>query len=177
MGGQLTIAAENSSLSDIISVIQRITGARLEGVRPDSERVFGQFGPGPPRDVLNALFTGSRYDFILVSDIDNPDRLQKIMLSPHGPAAGSSVAANQPASRPYSEDEEDSNEGVVPPQPVAEQPSLMPNQANVPSEQSQPPQPGQQQQQQVKTPEQLLQELQRLRQQQQQQQQPQTNPR
>jgi hypothetical protein len=178
--GELTVVADNSSLTDIVSGIERATGARLEGSQPDTERVFGQFGPGSPRDVLDSLLSGSRYDFILVGAIDDPGGVKTIMLSPHGSSpAGGSVAQNQPMpTRPNIAEnpDDDNDEGVATQQPVSEAPQPA---RTVPSEQSQPPQNGQQQQQQqVKTPEQLLQELQRLRQQQQQQQPPQpTNPR
>jgi hypothetical protein len=178
--GELTVIADNSSLTDIMSGIERATGARLEGSQPDTERVFGQFGPGSPRDVLDSLLSGSRYDFILVGAIDDPGGVKTIMLSPHGSsAADGSVAQNQPMpSRPNIAEnpDDDNDEGVASQQAVSEAPQSA---RTVPSEQSQPPQNGQQQQQQqVKTPEQLLQELQRLRQQQQQQQPPQqTNPR
>lgn len=174
-GGVLAVTADNSSLADIVAGIQRAIGARVEGTRPDGERVFGQFGPGTPRDVLNSLFTGSHYDFILAGAIDDPGGVQRIMLSPHGASApgNTTTAGNQQPQRPNFPTpaaDDDDNEGFVTPQPVEVQQA--PNQTNVPSEQSQPGQ------QQVKTPEQLLQELQRLRQQQQQQQPtPQVNPR
>jgi len=170
--GDLTIVANNSSLADIVSGIERATGVRVEGTTPDSERVFGQFGPGSPRDVLNSLFDGSRYDFILVGNLENPADVRTIILSPHGtaPAAGVSTANNQPYRPPENNEEQEESEQT----PVYQGGEGRPVQ-NVPSEQvraPQPPPPQQQQpqqQQQVKTPEQLLQELQRLRQQQQQQ--------
>jgi hypothetical protein len=175
--GELTIVANNSSLADIVSGIERATGVRVEGVAPDSERVFGQFGPGSSRDVLNSLFDGSRYDFILVGSLENPADVRTIILSPHGtaPAAGVSTANNQPYRPPENNEEQEENEQAPVYQGGEGRPVL-----NVPSEQVRapqppPPQPQQpqqapQSQQQVKTPEQLLQELQRLRQQQQQQQ-------
>jgi hypothetical protein len=165
--GELTIVANNSSLADIVGGIERATGARLEGTRPDAERVFGQFGPASPRDVLNSLFDGSRYDFILVGSIDNPANVQKIILSPHGaaPAPGVSTASAQPMAQPGNNEDQDENEPAQVPSEVGHSVQSMPSEATEPA---QPP-PGQQQQQ-VKTPEQLLQELQRLRQQQQQQQ-------
>src|SRR5581483_3940007 len=175
--GELTIVANNSSLADIVSGIERATGVRVEGTTPDSERVFGQFGPGSPRDVLNSLFDGSRYDFILVGSLDNPADVRTIILSPHGtaPAAGVSTANNQPYRPPENNEDQEDNDQA----PAYQGGEGRPVQ-NVPSEQvrvPQPPpvqpqqQPQQQQQQQVKTPEQLRQELERLRQQQQQQQQ------
>ncbi len=168
--GQLSIVANNSSLADIVSGIERATGVRVEGTRPDSERVFGQFGPGSPRDVLNSLFDGSRYDFILVGSLENPADVRTIILSPHGtaPAAGVNTANNQPYRPPENNEEQEESE----PAPVYRGGEGQPVQT-VPSEQVVPPQApqaGQQQPPQVKTPEQLLQELQRLRQQQQQQQ-------
>lgn len=162
--GALTVIADNSQLSDILSAVDRAIGSRIEGTRPDSERVFGKFGPGSPRDVLNALLSGSLYDFILVGAIDDPGGVQRIMLSPHG-TAPTTVAGNQNPSA----SQEEENEAVVP-EPEPPQPLMRPD---IPSEQVQqppPPQMQQQPQQQVKTPEQLLEELQRLRQQQQQQQ-------
>lgn len=152
-------------MSDILSRIQRATGARLEGTQPDSERVFGTFGPGTPRQVLDSLLTGSRYDFILLGAVDDPSKLQTIILSLHGASSPGNIAgANQ--SRPNAaaevREEEESNEVAAPvPVPEPQQPAAQPS----PPEQQQQ-QPGTQQQ--VKTPEQLLQELQRLRQQQQQ---------
>jgi len=162
-GKELTVTADNSSLADILRGIGRVTGARVEGAQSDSERVFGQFGPGTPREVLNSLLGGSRYDFILVGSMEDPGTVQRVLLSSHGavPAAGA-IAANQPA-RPASEDED--NDSFVTPQ--VEQPA--PPQPAVSNEQPQVQQQTGQPQQQVKTPEQLLQELQRLRQQQQQQ--------
>jgi hypothetical protein len=174
--GQLSIIANNSSLADIVTGIERATGVSVEGTRPDSERVFGQFGPGSPRDVLNSLFDGSRYDFILVGSLENPADVRTIILSPHGtaPATGVNTANNQPYRPPENNDEQEDSE----PAPVYRGGEGQPVQT-VPSEQvTPPPAPAaQQQQQQVKTPEQLLQELQRLRQQQQQQQGQQQTPR
>jgi hypothetical protein len=162
-GGQLTIFADNSALSDILKTIGKTLGARLEGTTPGAERVFGQYGPGQPREVLDSLLHGSKYDFILVSPIDDADRVQRILLSPHGAASAATVQPN--SAPPQNVEEEEDDTYAVVPQPVAPQ-----HDEPVP-----PAAPAQQPngQQQVKTPEQLLQELQRLRMQQQQQSQPQ----
>jgi hypothetical protein len=163
VGGLLTVAAENSTLADILKSIETVTHASLEGTQPDAERVFGQFGPGAPRQVLNSILSGSHYDFILVGGVDDPGSVERIMLSQHGTApavrGAGQMAARQNVPTPNNEQEDND---------VAEQPQIQQQSppAPVPSEQVQPP-GGQQQ---VKTPEQLLQELQRLRQQQQQQQ-------
>ena len=46
----LRIEAANASLSDILSEVTTLTGAHVEGFNADA-RVYGQFGPGPARDV------------------------------------------------------------------------------------------------------------------------------
>jgi hypothetical protein len=163
--GQLTVSANNCSLPEILNRVVRMTGAQLEGSHPpESDRVFGQFGPGTPRDVLNSLLTGSRYDYILVSALDDPGKVRQVMLTPHGTsmqnAAATASTEPQEEANPAPEEEEN----VVNIQPAVEPPPP-PAQVNTAPE----PPPGQQQ---VKTPEQLLQELQRLRQQQQQQENP-----
>jgi hypothetical protein len=169
-GGQLTVDANNSSLGDILEIVGRTTGAHIEGnLPPDSDRVFGQFGPGTVREVLNSLLSGSRFDYILVGATGDPGNIQSIMLTPHGGSLeGVTTAANQP-NRPNNvpqQEDEDSNEPAVIPQPAVIEPPPPPAQVTAPTEQTQPGQ------MQVKTPEQLLQELQRLRQQQQQTQTP-----
>jgi hypothetical protein len=167
-GGELTVSADNSSLSDILNAVVRATGAHLEGTRPpDSDRVFGTFGPGNARDVLNSLLDGSRFDYILVGAVDEPEKIQQIMLSPHGSSAGATVAGSR---QPSSEAAQEEEEVAAPPTPEVLPP---PTQVSQPEQQQNPPSA---QQQQVKTPEQLLQELQRLREQQQQQQQQTPNP-
>lgn len=153
----MTVNADNSTMSDILSRIGRLTGAHIEGAQPDSERVFGTFGPGTPRQVLDSLLTGSRYDFILLDAVDSPGTLQRIILSPHGAAnvgGGNQARPNAPTE---AREEEEEVASPAPEPQLPAQPS--------PPEQTQQQQPGTQQ---VKTPEQLLQELQRLRQQQQQ---------
>ena len=173
--GQLTVIANNSALSDIMNAIEHATGVRVEGTRPDAERVFGQFGPDSPRDVLNSLFSGSKYDFILTGSLDNPGGVQTIILSPHGSAAPTSpvAAASQPNPRPADNDDD---EAPVYQGPISEAPQPLVNSSEAGPQRGQQEQQTQQQQQQVKTPEQLLQELQRLRQQQQGQQQGQQQP-
>ncbi|PYY20139.1 MAG: hypothetical protein DMG60_01410 [Acidobacteria bacterium] len=165
MGGLLTVAAENSTLADILKAIEAVTHASLEGTQPDRERVFGQFGPAAPRQVLNSILSGSHYDFILTGAIDDPGSVERIMLSPHGTAPAVRGSTNQAMARQNPTPNPDDEDNDLAAQPEIQQQAPPPP---VPSEQVQPP--GQQLPQQVKTPEQLLQELQRLRQQQQQQQ-------
>jgi hypothetical protein len=179
-GGELTIVANNSSLADILKSVERTLGATLEGSSPDSERVFGQFGPGNPREVIDALLDGSRYDFILVSPLEDPSRVQRILLSHHGASAATmATGSNQPNRAPVQTVEEEPETPTEPPTqpqpvppPTVEQQTVVPPPGTMPPTGQAPPNGNTPQ---VKTPEQLLQELQRMRQLQQQQQQQQQN--
>src|ERR1035437_385366 len=63
--GLLTIDAKNSTLSQVLRTVQAQTGASLEmPSSAASERVMMQVGPGRPRDVLNTLLNGSKFNYI-----------------------------------------------------------------------------------------------------------------
>ena len=50
----LQIQATNSSLRQILDEVATTTGAKVEGLQGD-ERVFGDYGPGPARDVISQI--------------------------------------------------------------------------------------------------------------------------
>ncbi len=190
--GQLTILAQNATLSQVLRSVQSLTGASIEmPAGASSERVVGQLGPGQPRDVLNALLNGSKFNYIILGVNGNPGAVQKVILTTAKPASPVNTAQNNTPVQPppeESQDEDDEPEPQpAPQQPVPPQfrhrpnmPGRMPEAFN-----PQPPQPQPQPQPDsstdngqvsgTKTPEQLLQELQQM-QQQQQQMQEQLNP-
>lgn len=63
----LRIEAENSSLDQILRDVATATGAKVEGLSTD-QRIFGDYGPGPARDVLSQLFEGSGYNLVLIGE-------------------------------------------------------------------------------------------------------------
>ena len=185
--GQLSIQAQNSTLSSILSAVRARTGARVEmPADTANDRVAAQLGPGNPRDVLASLLQGSRFDYFVIGSPTDPDALSELILTPHagssGGAPGNAAANPLPggsqqlvmpgiasgAGQPEINGDED--ETAAEPQPVpqppppqsvpgAEQPG-QPNSAAIePGQQGKPVE--------VKTPEQLLKELQRMQQQQQ----------
>ena len=182
--GRLSIVAQNSSLRDILAAVRVQTGASLEMPSGAAgERAVVRLGPGAPRDVLAALLQGSSFDYILLGSLDNPNAVQRIILSTRGGAApagapgmgtgvtGGSSPGNPPAGsarplvRPMPPEQVEEPEAEEAPEPA-------PPPNPLPQEQAQPPGPSTPQlpgQPQVKTPQQLLQELQRMQQQQQQQ--------
>ena len=172
-GGQLTIVARNSTMSDVLNAVRKKTGAAVDMPPATNERVVGQFGPGSPRDVLAQLLNGSHYDYVLLGSPAEPGSLNKVVLIARAtgpepvPVASSE---NPPAYRqgqnlpqipqvePEQNADDNSTNDVQPEMPQAEQ------QEEPPAEGPQQPPAGAPQ---VKTPEQLLRELQQQQQQQQ----------
>jgi hypothetical protein len=183
--GLLTIDAQNSTLSQVLHSVQAQTGASVEMPGTASnDRVMMQLGPGQPRDVLNTLLNGSRFNYIILGVAGNPGAVQKVILTTRQSSATPvNTAQNNGPGQPQYQPPPDvpQEEDVAPSDPEAD---------NQPESQQAPPPPGRfrgpnfpgrtpevsEQQQQdnngnppnvVKTPEQLLQELQNMQQQQQ----------
>lgn len=70
--GQLTISANNSTLSDVLFAVHACTGADIDiPNNASSEKVTAQLGPGPARRVLSDLLGWSNFDYIIQgSDTD-----------------------------------------------------------------------------------------------------------
>lgn len=166
-GGQLSILAENSTLSAVLQAVAKATGARVEGPM-SAERVSVRLGPGAPREVLADLLTGSNFNYVIVGSAANPAAVTAVTLTVRGgppspPRPGPPPAAFQ--REPVVEDETENVEPEPQVEPVIEQPNEgFAPQPGVPTQPEAAPQP-------PKTPQQLLQELQeRLRKQQEEQQ-------
>lgn len=175
-GGQLTIVARNSNMSDVLNQVKQKTGASVDMPAASNERVVGQFGPGAPREVMAQLLNGSHYDYVLLGSPGEPTGLNKIVLMARavGPEpAQKQVAQPQPGFQPNAVMQ--APQEAEPDQNVVEENSAEPDQAEQPEqpemqqEEPQPGAPGQPPNGQpvVKTPEQLLRELQQQQQQQQ----------
>ena len=73
--GMLTINAQNSTMNDVLAAVRRVTGAMIE--KPPvggADRVYAHLGPASPKDVLDSLFRGSRYDYIILGPLNRPYR-------------------------------------------------------------------------------------------------------
>ncbi len=136
----LRISAKNSSLREILNQVTSRTGATLEGLTSD-ERVFGEYGPGPAKEVLAQLLHGSAYNVMLIGE-QGQGTPRQIVLSPR-------VAANtnpvQHAAVQQQNNVDDDPEPVVddtppPPPPPITRPNMPPNQ-NQPNQQPNPNQP------------------------------------
>jgi hypothetical protein len=61
------VEASNSSLRQILDDVSTTTGAKVEGMGAD-ERVFGDYGPAPTRDVISQILNGSSYNVLMLGD-------------------------------------------------------------------------------------------------------------
>ena len=156
--------------------MQARTGASIDiPSSAGNDRVVAQLGPGLPRDVLNTLLNGSKFDYVILGVAGDPGGVQKIILTPRQAGSAVETAQNknpQPAQEQDSGDEPvadtSENEYQSPEQPVRPpngfRRPIMPGGAQV--------DPGEQygsgeQENGPKTPQQLMQEMQQLQQQQQ----------
>ena len=191
--GQLTVIAENSTLGDIFGAIRTATGIKIETQGgPSGDRVAAKIGPAPAKEVLLSLLQGSRYDYVMLGSITDPEQVERVILTPKTAGTQTASAPAQPQmppqqARPDTDEDNEENadqedpgqpmlRGQEPPPPPQQQPQQQqpqppaPGAAVQPNEQS-PVQMNTNPNGQVKTPEQLLQELRERQQQQQQQQQ------
>jgi len=130
------------------------------------ERVFGQYGPAAPDQILAELLDGTGSNMILVKH--DGDAAQELILSPR---QGGPTPPNPNAGASNDKESEDSQSQTAPePQPAAEavpernrtSPPIVPAApgASTPADASQPDSPNG-----VKTPQQIYEQLQHLRQQ------------
>ncbi len=68
-GKQLSVAARNSSLMQTLQAVSAATHIPVTGLKSD-QRLFGDYGPGTPRQVLSDLLEGSGYDLLMVGGSD-----------------------------------------------------------------------------------------------------------
>jgi hypothetical protein len=119
----LQVDATNSSLRQILDEVATATGAKVEGLGPD-ERVFGEYGPGPARDVLSQILHGSSYNVLMLGDQGEGTPRQIILSQRTAGGAQANQASNRQnpqdddADQPAPEPDEPNRQTVVQPQPM-----------------------------------------------------------
>jgi hypothetical protein len=79
--GQLSIVAQNCTLGEVLKAVHAQTGAQVDLPGPGGDRVIGNFGPGPARDVLAELLNGSHFNYVLLGSETNPQALDRVILT------------------------------------------------------------------------------------------------
>ena len=81
--GQLTINAENSSLSDVMKALRTALGADIDlpaGVV--DQPIWVHLGPGPASHVLRDLFDGTEFNYVIQASENDPDGIRSVLLTP-----------------------------------------------------------------------------------------------
>jgi AMIN domain len=80
--GLLGITANKATLSEVLFAVQQRTGAEVSlAAGAEQEKVVAELAPGPAPEVLARLLNGSKFNFLILSAVDNPQQLDRIILS------------------------------------------------------------------------------------------------
>jgi len=80
-GSELTISANNSTLSSVLAEVRRCMGTRVD--IPDAagaKRIFDKIGPGPASQVLDILLSNTGYNYVIGASAANEDKIESIVL-------------------------------------------------------------------------------------------------
>jgi hypothetical protein len=142
--GRLTLTSNRASLAEVLSELQRQTGASIV-VPPgaDQEVVAVSLGPASPREVISQLLNGSRYNFIIVGANNDPNKVERLLLTPKSPGGVTAeIQTNQPDFVPVAQVQApDSSTPPPPPPPPAPPEDAQPQGDSAPPPDT-PPQPG-----------------------------------
>lgn len=137
--GLLTLESTNSRLSDILNGIRTKANIQFEGLELAPERVAVKLGPAPADEVLASLLQGSRFDYVILGQPENPHTVERVLLSSKSsgsPGPQAVAVAGQPplnSQQPPNEiaDEASEEETVEQPQQAVQQPIQQPVQQPV----------------------------------------------
>jgi hypothetical protein len=81
--GLLGIRANKATLSEVLFAVQQRTGAEVSiAAGAEQEKVVADIAPAPAPEVLARLLNGSRFNFLILSAVDDPGHLDRVILSP-----------------------------------------------------------------------------------------------
>jgi hypothetical protein len=147
--GELTVHAQKATLAEVLYAIQQRTGADIPiPAGAEQEQVVADAGPGPAKDVLTALLTGTRFNFIVVGSDQNDGGLRSVILSPKSDLGTSMPAGMQPVT-PVTQEQDvpdvPQEQVQLPPPDAPPPPPMQPNEfpAQPPPEVMQGQQPNQ----------------------------------
>ncbi len=122
--GMLAIAAQNSTLGEILRDVRKLTGASIDVPQAaGGERVVAQVGPGAPRDVLALLLNGTPFNYVMMGSASDPRAVASIALSLKPSSGEVQTAANVPTNTFQAGQPQPVFRGGVPmPRPFRQQP-------------------------------------------------------
>jgi hypothetical protein len=95
--GQLTIIAENVSLSVVLDAVRRVMGADIE-MPPGAanQLIWVRSGPGPARTVLRDLLDGTELDYVIQASETDVDGIRSVLLSARSKGSETPELGNSP---------------------------------------------------------------------------------
>lgn len=87
--GQLSIVAENASLSEVMAALHSAMGTEVDiPAGSASDRVWAHLGPGSAHKILSALFANTDLDYIVQGSPTDAGGIRSVTLSVRAPDAG-----------------------------------------------------------------------------------------
>src|SRR5580693_8655004 len=81
--GLLGIRANKATLSEVLFAVQQRTGAEVSiAAGAEQEKVVAEIGPAPAQQVLTQLLNGSKFNYLLLNAVNDPQRLDRVILTP-----------------------------------------------------------------------------------------------
>ncbi len=81
--GLLGIRANKVTLSEVLFAVQQRTGAEVAiAAGAEQEQVVADIAPAPAPEVLARLLNGSKFNFLILSGANDPQRLDRVILTP-----------------------------------------------------------------------------------------------
>jgi len=93
--GQLTVIAENSSLSEVMRALRSALGADIDlppGVV--DQHIWVHLGPGPASRILRDLLDGTELNYIIQASESAPDGIRSVLLTPRSKSTGAEAAGS-----------------------------------------------------------------------------------
>jgi hypothetical protein len=98
--GELTIIAENSLLSDILSEVHARMGADIDlPASASGARIWVRLGPGPARRILAELLSGTELNYVIQASDTDADGIRSVLLTPRGKATATPGNASEQVAR------------------------------------------------------------------------------
>jgi len=120
--GQLTIKANNVPLLAVVRAACSKIGAKIDAPAGSSEPVFVEMGPGPARELLTSILTGSTFNYMVEAADDDPNVVASLTVIPmnsgrdprnQAEAVAPVVEANAVLTPPLPEEKVDPKESVA----------------------------------------------------------------
>ncbi|MFZ3213262.1 MAG: hypothetical protein WA188_17300, partial [Terriglobales bacterium] len=84
------ISANKASLSEVLFAVHQRTGADIAiPAGAEQEKVVAEIGPASAPEVLSRLLNGTKFNFLILSAVNDPGTVDRVILSarPDGPGA------------------------------------------------------------------------------------------